>query len=79
MDDGDVHQLLKRTQRHCRVLEVDRNIEILTAAKYRKLILDGPEGEGGATQSQVADIFRMPVRALICPRVATSVVALLKS
>jgi hypothetical protein len=69
MDAEDVRQLLKRTQRHCRVLEADRDVAISRAAEYRKIILDGLAGEGGATQPQAADIFRMPVRALVCPRV----------
>jgi hypothetical protein len=76
MDAEDVHRLLTRTQLRCLLLEADKDAEISRADKYRK-ILGSLTGEDGATQPQVAGIFHMSRSALVCPRVATFVVALL--
>jgi hypothetical protein len=74
MDAEDAHRLLERTRTRCQRLEADKDAAILRAGKYRKIILDKLAGEG-ATQPQAADIFCMPRRALVCTRVAASVMA----
>jgi hypothetical protein len=75
MDAEDANQLLTRTRTRCLLLEADKEVAILKAGKYRKIILDRLAGEGGATQPQAANILRMPGRALVCPRVGTSAAA----
>ena len=69
----DAHRLLTQTRLRCLLLEADKDAEILRADKYRK-ILGSLTGEDGATQPQTA-VFHMPRCDLVCPRVATFVVA----
>ena len=71
-DAEDAHRQLTRVQRRCLVLEADKDVELVRAGKYRK-ILDNLVGGDGATQPQVAGIFHMLTRGLVCPYVATFV------
>jgi hypothetical protein len=70
MDTENTHRLLRQAQMRCRVLEADKDAEILRAGKYRK-ILGSLVDEDGATQPQSAGIFHLPMSALVCPRVAS--------
>jgi hypothetical protein len=70
----DAHRLLTQIRLRCLLLEADKDAEILRADKYRK-ILGSLTSEDGATQPQAVGIFHLPRRALVCPRVATFVVA----
>jgi hypothetical protein len=74
MDAEDVQRRIKQTRLRCLLLEADKDVEILRAEKYRK-ILGSLAGEDDATQPQAAGILHMPRLALVCPRVATFVVA----
>ena len=74
MDAEDANRLLNQTRLRSRLLEADKDAEIMRVAKYRKII-DNLIDEDGTTQPQVASLFHMPRRALVCPRVANFVVA----
>lgn len=74
MDAENANRLLKQTQLRCRFLEADKDAEMLRAAKYRKIIGNLTD-EDGTTQPQVASLFHTPRRDLVCPRVASFVVA----
>jgi hypothetical protein len=74
MDGEDTRQLLAQARLRCLQLEADRDAESLRVDRYRK-ILDNLTCEDGVTQPQGAGILHMPRRTLVCPRVATFVVA----
>ncbi len=73
MDAEDPHRQLTQTRLRYLLLEADKDVEVLRAGKYRK-ILGSLVGEDSATQPQAAGIFRMLMRGLVCPHVATFVV-----
>jgi hypothetical protein len=77
MDAEDAHpsRLLTQTRLRCLLLEADKDAETLRAGKYRKILGSLAGEDDGATQPQAAGISHMPRRALVCPRVATFMVA----
>ena len=64
MDVEDAYRQLRQTRLRCLRLEADKDVEILRAGKYRKILV---AGEDGATQAQAADNFHMLRRTLVCP------------
>jgi hypothetical protein len=73
MDAEDAYRQLRQTRLRCLRLEADKDVEILRAGKYRKILV---AGEDGATQAQAAGIFHMLRRTLVCPTLLSVVAQL---
>ena len=74
MDAEELHRLLSQVKVRCQLLEVDKEVERLRAAEYRKILLGTLAGEdsSGATQPEVSRILHAATSALARPRLPTA-------
>jgi hypothetical protein len=80
MDAKELHKLLAQVQMRCLLLEVDKEVEALRAAKFRNIAQDAAlagEDSSGATQPEASRILHadrsalarptLPVASVCCP------------